>query len=185
VRPESFDEDVWTDWSTWVLDHGLPDLPAALDVGESVPVARWVGERFAAVLHVQWMWGDCGDDHLINEVETFARRDDVWIAANGSGGTGWFDPPFRRPESIGPDDVEVTGEQLSGGDGWYCCAVDGIAGTDARFIEVDDADGTTRQPIESPFGAFIACSDGTREAIVRVLDADDHVLLERVFGGDA
>ncbi|MEW6154673.1 MAG: hypothetical protein AB1673_11885 [Actinomycetota bacterium] len=40
-----------------------------------------------------------------------------------------------------------------------------------------------RQPIESPFGAFIACSDGERTATVRILDADERVLLNWTFGG--
>ena len=35
-----------------VLDHGLPPLPAVLGDGEVVPVARWAGTRFGAVLHV-------------------------------------------------------------------------------------------------------------------------------------
>ena len=44
-KPASYDEDLMTDWSLWVLDHGLPDIPAAVAVGESVPVARWAGRR--------------------------------------------------------------------------------------------------------------------------------------------
>ena len=46
-RPDSFAENVMTDWSLWVLDNGLPKSPDRVEVGESVPVARWVGARFA------------------------------------------------------------------------------------------------------------------------------------------
>jgi len=89
--PDSFDEDLMTDWSVWVLDHDLPDLPATVEIGESVPVARWAGPRFGAVLHLQWSWSDDhDDDYLATEVELF-RRDDggCWEVANGSGGSDW------------------------------------------------------------------------------------------------
>jgi hypothetical protein len=117
-RPDSFAEDVMTDWSLWVLDNGLPKLPDRVEVGESVPVARWVGARFAAVLHVQWRWGDSEeDDVLISETEVFARREGGWEISSGSGGTNWFDPPFVRPQLIGPRDAYAGGEHCSGGAG--------------------------------------------------------------------
>jgi hypothetical protein len=46
-----------------------------------------------------------------------------------------------------------------------------------------DAAGVERQPIESPFGAFIACSEGKQPATVRILDANEIVLLSWTFGG--
>jgi hypothetical protein len=106
-----------------------------------------------------------------------------WEKASGSGGGGWFEPPFKRPNTIGPRDAQTHGEVQSGGDGWDCCAVDGLAGIDAAFVEVEDGDGATRRPIESPFGAFVACSDASQVAIVRVLSASGEILLERRFGG--
>jgi hypothetical protein len=183
VQPESFDEELMTDWSLWVLDHGLPVLPDRVEVGQSVPVARWAGPRFGAVMHVQWSWGcDDEDDALINEVEVFARHQEGWCPSSGSGGSGWFDPPFQRPASLGPHEAYAIGQHCSGADGWYCCAVDGLAGGDAAFVEVEDADGTTRRPIESPFGAFVACSDGQHKALIRVLDASARVLFEGELG---
>lgn len=46
-----------------------------------------------------------------------------------------------------------------------------------------DAAGVERQPIESPFGAFIACTDGKQRATVRILDTAETVLLSWTFGG--
>lgn len=40
------------DLGTWVLDHGLPLLPAKLDVDETIATARWAGEEYGAVLFV-------------------------------------------------------------------------------------------------------------------------------------
>lgn len=183
--PESFDEELMRDWSLWTLDHGLPELPDRVEVGDSVPVARWAGPRFGAVLHVvQFSWGaQAADDELISEIEVFARVGDSWQPSTGSGGTSWFDPPFTRPASLGARDAYAGGETCSGGGGWCCSAIDGLAGSDATFVEVDDSDGTTRRAIESPFGAFVACSDANQRATVRVLDADANVLVENEFGG--
>jgi hypothetical protein len=183
VHPESFDEDLMTDWSLWVLDNELPTLPTDVRIGESIPIARWAGPRFGAVLHVQWIWSDDHDhDYLASEAEVFRRTDDGWQSSGGEGGTDWFDPPFVRPQSIDRRDAFVGHIHVSG-NGWVCAAVDGLAGADASQVEVTDSSGVTRHPIESPFGAFIACSDGTAVATLRILDATDTVLLEYAFGG--
>jgi len=119
---------------------------------------------------------------LDSEVEVFRRTETGWEPFNGGGGSGWFDPPFER-SGIGPREVIGGHEHGSGGPEWSCCAVDDVAGTDPTWVEVIDAAGVERRPIESTFGAFIACSDGERTATVRVLDGDDAVLLSWTFGG--
>src|SRR4051812_19652836 len=74
MRPPSFDEEYMTEWSEFVLDHGLPEFPATLQPGQSVPVARWAGPRFGAVLHVQWSWtNEHENDVLVSEVQVFDR----------------------------------------------------------------------------------------------------------------
>ncbi len=168
--PDSFDEERMTEWSEWGLDHGLPPLPTELGRDESVPVARWVGPRFAAVMHVQWWRSDQPDepDELENESELFIRRGGRWEVSSGSGGSGWYDPPFQRPD-IPPNEVWFDGELGTGGDDWYAYAIDGIAGTDATTVEVEDADGRTTMPIESPLGAFLVALDPRRPATIRGL----------------
>lgn len=62
--PASFDEDHMDEWSLWVLENGLFELPVSVKKGESVPVARWAGGTVGAVLH-QWSWEHYeGDDDL-------------------------------------------------------------------------------------------------------------------------
>ena len=172
-----------SDWSEWVLDHGLPPLPPVLGDDEVVPIARWAGARFGAVLHVSRYWDEeDGEDRLDSEIEVFRRTEAGWESSNGGGGGGWFDPPFERP-GLEPREVIGGHEHGSGGPEWSCCSVDGLAGEDAAWVEVVDAAGVERQPIESPFGAFIACSDGQQPATVRILDAKETVLLSWTFGG--
>jgi hypothetical protein len=169
--------------SEWVLDHGLLPLPDTLTDDELVPIARWAGARFGAVLYVSRYWDEeDGEDRLDSEIEVFRRTGKGWESSNGGGGGGWFDPPFERP-GLGPREVIGGHEHGSGGPEWSCCSVDGVAGEDAVWVEVVDAAGVERQPIESPFGAFIACSDGDEPATVRILDASEAVLLSWTFGG--
>lgn len=44
VQPQSFDEQLMTDWSLWVLDHEFPDLPERLQPSEAAPIAGWAGQ---------------------------------------------------------------------------------------------------------------------------------------------
>lgn len=183
MRPPSFDEDRMTEWSKWVLDHGLPDIPEALQVGESVPVAYWAGPRFGAVLHVQWSWSEeHTDDDLISEVQLFDRVPDGWRCYGAQGGTDWFDPPFCRP-NMSPREADLGGIFIAHEDGRSCCAADGLAGIDAAVVEVVDEQGPIRKRLDSPLGAFIAAFDGANEATICVLDEAGHVLLEQTIGG--
>jgi hypothetical protein len=76
-RPPSFDAEWMSDWSEWVLDHGLPPLPAVLGDDDAVPIARWAGPRFGAVLHVTRHWEDEDTpDGVDSEVEVFRRTAD-------------------------------------------------------------------------------------------------------------
>lgn len=185
-KPASYNEDLMTDWSLWVLDHDLPDLPAAVPVGESVPVARWAGPRFGAVLHLQWSWRDDHDDdaYLMTEIQVFRRdADGRWEAAMNTGGSDWAaEWPLTRPD-VPPDYAELGGQFYSGERDWSFSAFDGQAGVNAALVEVADADGVTSRPIDSPLGIVLAAVDGSQPARIRVLDADGRVLATRNFAG--
>jgi len=86
-----------SDWSLWVLDHGLPPLLEVLEEDEVVPIERWAGPRFGAVLHVgRYRNEEGGEEELDSEVEVFRRTVDGWEPSTGGGGSNWFDPPFER-----------------------------------------------------------------------------------------
>ena len=184
-KPASYDEDLMTDWSLWVLDHELPDLPAAVAIGESVPVARWAGPHFGAVLHLQWSWRDDHDDdaYLMTEIQVFRRgADGRWEAAMNTGGSDWKEGPLIRPD-VPPDYAELGGQFYSGQRDWSFSAFDGIVGANAAVVEVSDADGVTSRPIDSPLGIALVAVDGSRPASIRVLDHESRVLAAREFGG--
>ena len=177
TRPGAFHELHMTEWSEWVLDHGLPPLPEGVGREGSVPVARWVGPRYAAVMHVQrgGHIDDPGLGELENEVELFVRGDDAWQTCDATGGTNWHDPPFLRPD-MEPERVWFFGMLYSPCEGGFACAVDGIAGAAAETIEVEDGDGVTAMAVESPMGAFVVAFDAARPAVIRVRDAEGRVL---------
>lgn len=180
-RPPSFDEEWMTEWSEWVLDHELPSLPPAVAFGESVPIARWAGKHFGAVVHVQWMWSDDhDDDYMATEIEVFRRVGDSSEVSSGGGGGGWFDPPFELPE-VPADYVSLHHFHSSGDDGWTCCAAYGLVGASAHMIDVVTSEGTESHPVESPLGVFIVAAGGSTEARARVRSRDGRVLMDARF----
>ena len=191
MEPPSFDGDWYDNWNSWVLDHGLPRLPPTLGDDDAVPVARWVGPRFGAVLLVDW-GGDADDEegrYLSSEIEVFRRVGDRWEPPASGGGGGWFDPPFVRPDI--PADYAMLGHFHDGGGplqgpseqhpAWRYSSAYGFTGTAAETVEVEDEDGTMKAPIESPLGVFIVVSDATQRAVVRVRRGDGTILLEQQF----
>lgn len=182
MRPESFDEDLRYEWDEWALEHGLPENSQEPVLGESLPIARWAGPHFGAVLHVAWQGGVADEpDTLCSEVQVYRRNGASWRASSGGGGTGWFDPPLVRPSDVGPRDVVVVHVHESGDGAWRCGSADGIAGVEAAWLELHDAAGVTSRPVESPFGAFIVAWDATEAALLRVLDNDRGCIFERAF----
>ncbi len=173
------------DWSRWVLDHSLPLLPGAVAIGESVPIARWPGPKFGAVLHVQWSWSDAhDDDQLQTEIDLFRRRHDAWEPSLGGGGGGWFDPPFDLPP-VAPREAELWHFHWSGGDDWRAVAAYGRAGADIARVVVDDRTGSFSFPLESPLGVFIICADATQESVVTLLDVDERPVMEERIAREA
>ena len=171
--PESFDEQWMTDWSIWVLDHGLPEMPDTVEIGWSVPVARWVGDSVGAVLHVQWQWTEDHAeeqpdrslslvqrqpaDFLISEVEILAGMSGKWQNPTGSGGTGWIDPPLARPERVGDRHIGVFGlhGDAVGDPAVRWATIYGVTAPPITYLRVSVDSADIRYPIESPTGAWI------------------------------
>ena len=62
---ESFDERHETEVSVHVLEHGLAAVPAEVGLGQTVPVAYWLGPDLGAVMHIRWSAASGEvDDHL-------------------------------------------------------------------------------------------------------------------------
>jgi hypothetical protein len=186
--PATFDEDHMDEWSLWVLENGLPELPVSVKKGESVPVARWAGHTVGAVLHVQWMCDHDDsdahhrapeeDDFLASEVTCFYRVDGVWQEGNARGGSGWYSALLERSHHIGAAETREFGLH---GEGGRCLALYGIMGTAARFIEVETGGRVEQAPLESPIGAWIAAWEPALAATVRILGDGDALLYSRSY----
>ena len=179
MQPRSFDDQLITEWSLWVLDHGLPSLPERIEFGQSIPVACWAGPLVGAVLHIQATAADPDFDEperFDTEIECFRRVDGQWNVANATGGTDL--PPgatLARIEAA-PGYVGFGGEMTATGDGPACTAVDGVVGIDARWIEVTDRGEVIRRPIEAPLGIVVVGVADHRPVTIRVLDHDNQEL---------
>ena len=183
--PNSFAEDRMSEWSLWVLDNGLPHLPDAVRVGESVPVAYWAGPEVGAVLHRTWAWTDDHLDDLVSDnIQCFKRDSEGWIEAGAEGGSsGGTDGRLTRLQTE-PTVAHITGKFTAEQDGWVCCSIDGFAGTGIAQVEVHDSDGVTRRPHDSPLGVFIAATGDRSGAAVVLLDGENREVLRIPVGID-
>ncbi len=71
----------------------------------------------------------------------------------------------------------------TGGDDWYACAIDGIAGTNAATVEVEQDNDVVSTPVESPLGAFVVAVEASSTSVIRVRAADGRVLDKMRFDG--
>ena len=167
MKPSSFDAELQSDWSFYVLAHGLPDLPHELDLGRAVPVAYWVGPTTGSVLHIRHIRLNHNDEPLVEtDIEYFELVDGEW-RISGSGGGGWpAASPLTRLD-IPSSHVSLHGLVSSG----VCTALYGEVGVDAAEAEVEQHGVVTRRPVEAPTGAFVVCAEGGAPFTVRVYAA--------------
>ena len=179
VQPRGFDARSGRMWDEWVLDNGLPELPAGLMEGQSVPIAYWSGPECGAVVSLIDCDHDpyCGpEEHYVTDVRCFRRLADSWEVARGSTGTEWEGGVSTHVEL--PDDhVTFDGPCMTTGWDfeWCCFTVTGFAGRDAVWIELIQPGMTIRRPINSPTGLFVVALSAVRPAEIIVLDADREV----------
>ena len=187
MRPDGFDEERHgAAWNEWVLAHGLPELPGpSIAVGESVPVACWIGPRTAAVLHIRRVEDtDEPEPENWNEVDValFLRVDGTWQVFGGGGAGGW--PGDRLvPEVVPAGVVRLDGMQVSGSAHSGVAARWGEVGADAAVAEVEQFGEVTRRPVEAPAGLYVVSAALEAPFTVRVFDAHGAVLAEMAEEG--
>jgi hypothetical protein len=181
-RPASFADEWMSEWSEWVLDHGLPDLPAEVAGGDAVPVAYWAGPLVGAVLHRWRRSGDeLADDEVGEEVQHFRRTSHGWEEANGQGGSGGgIDPLLQRLAF--PADYAFVGGETSTLDGhWSCSSIEG----GARGWQRRPGTRFARRGVPGArlaAGAVIAATGDPAGATVVVVDGRGVELLRAPFG---
>ena len=183
--PPSFHYEYSDDWGVWVLDHGLPALPDELGEDDEVPIAYWVGPLFGAVLF-RSLGEPCDDDEPgefsgveVNDmVYGWVRVDGQWeeILARAGGGGPMTDPMARDPypESTG----SLGGGWRLGSEHGDVAGLDGAVGRRARFLEVEDSNGLTRQPVDVPLGAVVVYFDPHEDVMIRIVAGDGSVMYE-------
>ncbi|MGY2128232.1 hypothetical protein [Blastococcus sp. SYSU DS0617] len=180
MRPPTFAADFSEQWSAWVLDHGLPELPGPdLAVGQSVPVSFWAGPSAGAVVHVRRVVDERLDEPVIErEIDQYVRVEGTWMPEMGSGGDWRQVPPLAR---IDVPATYVAFDGKGGGPGVGrpgTKALWGKVGTAAAFGEVRQNGDCLRRPLEAPVGLFVVCADYAHPFTVRILDAHERVLAE-------
>jgi hypothetical protein len=190
MTPTSFVEENMSEWGSWVLEHGLPVAPEVLELGEAVPVARWVGYDVAGVLFLTWQWSEVEniEPSVSNEAYLYVRSGAGWRELEGSiGGSHWRGPALGLPDI--PSEYVHLGQKGSIRQGTVACAaVIGEVGTRARHLRVNNARESEVNPIESRVGLFIACFDPSVDTLVEISDNEDHVLSRHSFdvaGGES
>jgi hypothetical protein len=186
VRPESFDSGLSEQWSRWVLDHGLPALPAALADGESVPVAWWTGPDSAAVLHLRrWPPADMrdlyGPDDTFTDVDVdvFARESSGWALAASGGSGGWSEATLARVE-VADDHASLSGAVGGAFGHRQHLALWGEVGAAAATLEVEQDGVTTSHPVVAPLGWVVVSAAVGSPFTARVRDGAGRVLTEEV-----
>ena len=182
MRPESFAQALSEDWSRWVLEHGLPELPAVLQDGESVPAAWWTGPDSAAVLHVRRPLPD--DDAPPEpwteiDVQLFERVAGTWRTGPSGGAGGWSDPTSTRVD-VPADHADLSGVVGGSVGGLELIALWGEVGTAATTVELEQDGVTTSRTLTDPPGWVVVCGAARNGYRARVRDASGRVLTEEV-----
>jgi hypothetical protein len=180
MQPTSFDQDNAAAWSQWVLANGLPQLPGPnLEIGESVPVAYWVGPTTAAVLHIRRIYYNDEDEVTETDIDLFCLVDGQW-QGSGSGGAGGWEagvPPLVPPP-LAADWVALDGIQSGGSLQRGCKALWGEVGVDVAAVEVDQDGRATRRPVEAPAGMIVVSGEVTTPFTVSLFTTAGALLKE-------
>lgn len=171
-----------TDWSLWVLEHGLPLLPDQVAERSSVPVTWWRGTNSAAVLHLR-RWPDDGEDASYTEVDiqVFASVDGRW-QLTASGGAGGWPEALVRPVEVRPEHADLGGVVQGTSGGVEVVALWGEAGRFAASLEVEQEGVVTTRPVEGELGWVVVSAVVQGPVIARVRDGDGRVLTEAAVG---
>ena len=137
-----------------VLTEGLPEMPERLERGQTIPLARWHGERFGAVLFVRrWKNDQIDTDTAISQ----RLPDGTWEEPYAYSGGPWFHEPLA-PLPRGTAAGAIAWSGLHGNDEALVSigkATDQVAG-----VQVSQCGRSWVVPVESPSGAVLVGVEG-------------------------
>ena len=173
-KPPSFRESHMSDWSKWLIENALPDQKGEVLRGEAVPLARWIGPAYSAILFVDWMFESqetmSPSDYLSMEVVYLARSDDGWREMSPRTGGSLWSSISLSPSGDREDGVQFGRMAAVKEGSWQCGSVVGVAGRDSRSIRLTQGGESMTCELESPLGVFVVCVDLVTPACIEVHD---------------
>lgn len=174
MRPTSFADELATDWNQWVLQHGIPAASAHVGEGQSVPVAYWVEDGVATVLHVSCVHPDEDqepEDATWIDTYVLRRVDGMWVEESGRGGAGPVSTDLG-PSALDPRTASLDTLTSIGDGAERVTTVEGRVGRDAAWIELDQRGQTTRRRIDAPTGWIVVAYIGVDPISLTITDND-------------
>jgi len=160
-------------WTVRVLEEGLPPPVESVALGQTIPVARWIKDRYGAVLFVrQWRNGQWDSDCASTAIDSNGK----WHQPGSHGGGKW-ENPLVRPSSDGWNGKPVIWLNWGGGfspiDDKYIRTIDGMTVPQVAAIELKHKTGELYQVVEvdSPYGAVVLGFSDDEAYLATPLDA--------------
>jgi hypothetical protein len=166
------------EWTAWVLrQEELPEIPATLPGGASLPIAWWTSRLFGVVLHIQWFEDEDGP-RLGAGIDFAIRKDEAFESIGSFVGGRW---PHRTRVilPIAPKSVYFDGEMSATCLGRECRATFGVLGEAGGRIEMASGEGLAIVNVDSPCGAFVLCTESEEAATVSLYGAGGRMLGQR------
>ena len=163
--PPRFHPDNITHTGLDVLDHGLPPLPEELSYQMAIPVAYWAASQCAVVLFLMFpRHGRRRRDPMILQV-TYSRSGAGWTQDPYSSGTSFDHDPIARPGDM----RDLGGQPMTSGGsmhlqeqpppGYPAAIVTGRVDPAVTQIALIQDGHEDRRPLQSHFGAWVACTE--------------------------
>jgi len=186
MRPSDFCASNTTKWDRWVIENGLPTVPARMRPGLAVPIARWIDEERCLVLHVM----DCihdqecssSDVHFVTDLRRFVKRGKEWERLPVSGGGDWLYGDSLRLNI--PDARAYFTDDGFGEVRWLGATVgslEGSSGRHAASVNLYFESETITRAIDAPNGVFVVGFGAVRPHTIEVVGGDGSVLAREIL----
>jgi hypothetical protein len=185
--PPELDPRYWLRTGASVIERGLPELPDVLSYQMSIPICQWKASRCAVVMFLQFHRSSLDSRmRAMTSIVTYSRDRDSWTTPM-SGSRSWqsyaFDP-IATPSYSGHLDGNAitygqTTQHNNPGPGQPASTAHGYVGPEVKYLAIIQDGRQDLRPLQSHFGAWIACTEQPGTFDVAAFDRQ-HALLARL-----